>query len=102
METVGCGRIFGPYLHERGGAIRSRKPIYYWNATNDAAVFATASAFRPWLGARRRAQLEPVLEFTIRRIVNRLVSKSQTTDDGSALVPAEPWRQLVAALGEEK
>jgi hypothetical protein len=58
-RAVGCGKVYGPYARN---AEKGHTPILEWVVSDKAGVDRFIERIQPNLGARRRAQLAPVIE----------------------------------------
>lgn len=55
---VGAGKV-SPYVNTQG---LGKKPLYRWEVSRRQTVEALCSAIYPWMGHRRRAQIDRVRE----------------------------------------
>lgn len=78
FETIGCGKIYGPYQYKK-----MYKPWYRWSVCGWSNVNDIFDKLKPWLADRRIQQFEKVLRKT--RPTIRLVSEPCGFDTSKSL-----------------
>jgi hypothetical protein len=63
QHVFGLGKVYGPY-NPPSQAVRNNSPLWVWELHKDAHVRIIIEAVLPYLGARRRQQIDNAIERT--------------------------------------